>query len=183
MDIVVARFNENLDWTMNLENVIIYNKGEKLPEHFNSKQLPNIGREQHTYYTHIYENYYNLNDYTVFLQGNPFEHTKNLIFKIPPIDFEFLSDDILDCNLRDCKYHSGLDLMGTYSYLFGKLPKKKFMPFKFGAGSQFIVSKQRIQSRPRDFYLKVLGLLDNNNPDGPYIFERFTRLIFSKSLS
>jgi len=70
--IIVARYNENLEWTKPFSNVIVYNKGEKMEDEYNEIFLDNVGREGHTYYTYICENYDNLSDYTIFLQGYPF---------------------------------------------------------------------------------------------------------------
>jgi hypothetical protein len=77
--IVVSRYNEDVNWTKQFNNVIIYNKGEKLSDDFNQILLNNVGREGHTYYKHIYDNYDNLDDYIIFLQGNPFDHSPDII--------------------------------------------------------------------------------------------------------
>ena len=58
--IVVARYNENIEWTKQFSNVIIYNKGTPLKGKYNEIYLNNVGREGHTYYKHIYDNYENL---------------------------------------------------------------------------------------------------------------------------
>lgn len=77
VDIVIARYNEDLSWLDNIRekypeyNIIIYNKGEYIP---NSIPLLNVGRESDTYLTHIINNYTNLANITIFLQGNPFDH-------------------------------------------------------------------------------------------------------------
>ena len=101
--IVVARYNEDLEWTKQFKNVLVYNKGSILTGDFNQLSLINVGREGHTYYKHIYDNYDNLTDYTIFLQGNPFDHSPNIISNLNylnylfnntdlSIDFEFLSE-------------------------------------------------------------------------------------------
>lgn len=75
MVLVVARYNENIDWLKNTAlNYIIFNKGEaNLPLWVkNEIKLPNIGREAHTYLTYIILNYDNLPEHSVFVQGNPF---------------------------------------------------------------------------------------------------------------
>ncbi len=84
-DIVVARYNENLDW-LNLIpkhfNIIIYNKGDTLTNIKNNWkiiQLQNIGRESHTYLQHIINNYDTLADKTVFCQGDTLFHSPNFI--------------------------------------------------------------------------------------------------------
>jgi len=80
--LVVARYNEDISWTKRYPNVTIYNKGSPINGYDNVINLPNVGREGHTFYTHIVLNYDNLDDMTIFLQGNPFEHTKNIIAKL-----------------------------------------------------------------------------------------------------
>jgi len=41
--IVVARYNEDLEWTKIFSNVIVYNKGKPLSDDFNEKYLNNVG--------------------------------------------------------------------------------------------------------------------------------------------
>ena len=184
--IVVARYTEPLEWTKQFSNIIIYNKGSPLPYDFNQKFLINVGREGHTYYKHIYDNYDNLADYTIFLQGNPFDHSPNIISNLNKyinntdlsIDFEFLSELVLNCNLSGCPYHSGIPLIDTYEKIFGE--RKEYMEFKFGAGAQFIVSKKKILQRPKEFYLKIVEMLGNDiSPMEGFVIERFHTLIFT----
>ena len=80
--IVVSRYNENINWTKVFDNVIIYNKGTKIENLKNQIYLKNVGREGHTYFRYIYDNYDDLKDYTIFLQGRPFDHSPNLIQKL-----------------------------------------------------------------------------------------------------
>jgi hypothetical protein len=78
IEIVVARFNENLEWInlppFNKYNIKCYNKGND--NNFNIQypheifKLDNVGRCDHTYLYHIVNNYDNLKDYTVFLPGS-----------------------------------------------------------------------------------------------------------------
>jgi hypothetical protein len=187
--IVVARYNEDLNWTKNFSNVIVYNKGTPLTNDFNQIALNNVGREGHTYYKHIYDNYDNLADYTFFLQGNPFDHSPNIIPNLIKyigninnkdlnVDFEFLSETILDCNLDGCIHHYGLPLRDVYEKLFDE--RHAFMNYKFGAGAQFIVSKKKILQRPKEFYLKIIEMLENDiNPVEGYVIERFHNLVFN----
>ena len=81
--IVVARYAENCSWTNILTNdIIIYNKGPTLSSKHKVIDLPNNGREGGTYLDHIINNYNNLHDYTIFIQGDPFEHSPDLISTI-----------------------------------------------------------------------------------------------------
>jgi hypothetical protein len=187
--IVVARYNENVEWTKQFSNVIIYNKGSPLKDNFNEIFMDNVGRESHTYYKHIYDNYDNLADYTVFLQANPFDHSPNIISNLNKyvhntnlsIDFEFLSEYIKNCNLSGCIHHYGLPLINSYEKIFGE--RKEHMKFTFGAGAQFIVSKKKILQRPKEFYLNIVEMLDKSiKPIEAYVIERFHGLILASKM-
>lgn len=227
MDIIVARYNENIEWTKEFSNIIIYNKGEKLPCGYNEIVLENVGREGHTYYKYIYDNYDNLKEYTVFLQGNPFDHSHNIInnlrkynenlkileenlkiceenLKISEenlqiynqnlkrynqnlkrynqklnIDFKFLSDKILTTYLDGCPYHYGLTLRNVYELLFNE-KREENINIEFGCGAQFIVSKNQILKRPKNFYLQIVKLLEYDiNPIEGYVIERLHKIIFT----
>ena len=94
------------------------------------------------------------------------------------IDFEFLSEYIINCNLSGCDYHSNLPLINIYEKLFNM--EKTNMPFQFGAGAQFIVSKKKILQRPKEFYLKIVEMLEYDiNPIEGFVIERFHNLIFN----
>ena len=78
---IIARYNENLDWVENLSgNVLVYNKGDNYKWPYQVVHTKNFGRESETYIRAIIENYESLNNFDdiVFLQGEPFEHCKNL---------------------------------------------------------------------------------------------------------
>ena len=184
--LIVSRYNENVEWTKQLPNVIIYNKGKKLEEGYNEILLENVGCESHTYYKYICDTYDNLEDYTIFLQGNPFDHSPNIINNLQKylnnkelnINFEFISEKIINSNLTGCHYHPGLPLTTVYEKLFNE--KKEDMNFEFGEGSQFIVSKKQILKRPKEFYLKIVEMLQNEiKPIEGYVIERFHKLIFN----
>ena len=76
--IVVAKYKEDVDWTQYINHsVVIYDKSDEPIT--NSIHLKNVGKEGETFLRHIVENYDNLDDITVFLQGNPFEHLNYLV--------------------------------------------------------------------------------------------------------
>ena len=184
ISIVVARYNENIEWTTQFPNVRIYNKGKPLNNRYDEVELDNVGREGHTYYKYIYDNYDSLADYTIFLQGNPFDHSPNIISNIHNyinnrdlnIGFEFLSETVFSCYLTGCIHHPNLPLKDVYEKLFNE--KKENMKFVFGAGAQFIVSKKNIIKHPKTFYLKLVEMLEYNiNPIEGYVIERFHKII------
>jgi hypothetical protein len=128
-----------------------------------------------------------LEDYTIFLQGRPFDHSPNIIIDIYKylnrseinLDFESLSEGNLSINLiSGCQTHRGLPLMDIYRKLFGH--DCSGGEYLFGAGAQFIVSKQQILKRPKEFYLKIVEMLQYSiNPIEGFVIERLHPLIFS----
>lgn len=77
IDMVIARYNEPLDWLNEINtdniNVICYNKNEQ--EFYHPKvdkviNLPNIGKCDHTFLYHIINNYNCLSDMTIFTVGS-----------------------------------------------------------------------------------------------------------------
>ena len=183
MRIVVARYNENVEWTKEFTNVTIYNKGEPLPTEFNEIRLNNVGREGHTYYTHIVNQYNSLDDFTIFLQGNPFDHSPNIIetlrhLQINPSAFDFVTKHKFICEMRGCYHHAGLPLQETFIRLFGFKPSDG--SFIFGPGAQFIVSKQKILKHSLNFYKKIVDILEKDvNPIEGYVIERFHGIILN----
>ncbi len=86
ISIVVARYNEDLKWTLeepfNKFKYIVYNKGDN--DNFEKTNvesiitLPNVGKCDHTYLYHVYNSYDNLADINVFLPGSiDMENKKN----------------------------------------------------------------------------------------------------------
>lgn len=69
VDIVLARYDEDTSWVQRFGSearVVIYNKG---PPQNGTIELPNVGRESHTYLHHIVNNYDDLAHWTVFSQA------------------------------------------------------------------------------------------------------------------
>ena len=150
-------------------------------------EMPNIGREGHTYTNHIIENYNNLDDYTIFLQGYPYDHTPKLneilnkIFQ-DEIDFLYknLSSKVWRCQLNRDQFRSDLKIKKIYSEMYNIDNPKNFC-FKFGAGAQFCVSKKLILKNNLSFYKKILNYLNKKcNPIEGHIIERLWFIFFTK---
>ena len=184
LTIVVARYNEPIEWTNGIINdktkCIIYNKGSKLNHSVCPViYLPNVGREGHTYLYHIINNYDNLSEYTMFLQGQPFDHTPYLECILASDEwkkpFHVMSANIF--NLIVNQEHNPYNMYGLYSTIFNR--KKKELSFWFGAGAQFCVSRATIHSRPKEFYEKIYAILARDvNPIEGHVIERFWPMIF-----
>jgi hypothetical protein len=196
--IVVARYNENINYLIPLSNiVIIYNKGnDNIPLEFkNVINLPNIGREAHTYLYHIINNYNNLSENTMFIQANIKDH-KLLDFK------EYLKNNTFTGKLS----RNNINILKSYIHHDGKylkdlkqglLKKVNITPFNFindnlGIdikylnyvnivwGANFCVNKKLIQNKNIDFYKSIIKYVEyHSNPEEGHFFERSWYLIFN----
>jgi hypothetical protein len=94
LQLIVSRYNEDVQWTSAYSNIAtVYNKGSpetcygKKDSHLNIQQLPNIGREGHTYLYHINDvlskdtTHFSSVRY-VFSQGDPFTHNITFLFAV-----------------------------------------------------------------------------------------------------
>jgi hypothetical protein len=190
MKIIVSRYNEDISWTKDLSNVCIINKGndQVITEH-EVMNYDNVGREGHTYYKYIVDNYDSLDEYFVFLQGYPFDHSPNIMHNLEVVknyllehkeSFCYLSENVIPTNLAgDPHFREGyLPMKEVYYYLFNE--KKTNLDIMFGAGAQFMVSRELIMRRPKEFYQKIVDLLGyHSNPVEGHVIERFHRLIFA----
>jgi hypothetical protein len=189
--IIITRYNESLNWAKKFNNVLLYNKGNQndpILNDFNYINIPNVGRDIHTIFYHIYHNYDSLDDYLVFLQGFAHDHSPNLNKNMNKIInqinnnehihnlYEDLSELVLDGKIF-C--HESIDIMDkVYERIFGeKMGDKKII---FGSGAQFIVSRHNILKRSRDFYKNIMDILDYSNmPYEIFEVERFIQVIFN----
>lgn len=147
--LVLARYEENLDWVIEnnlVDKTKIYNKGSDLPSKFiNVTKLSNVGREAHTYLHHIIFNYDKLADFTYFCQGNPFDHSLKFVKKFNSLDinkFTYLGDfshKIYKNYLHDeSVYDKSLPLVASTLNLTSFLPSV----YEFKSGAIFAVPKK-----------------------------------------
>lgn len=200
--ILVARYTEDIRWLRWLElkdhaKILIVDKGEgvNLRSHhtFDHTKIllqsaNNIGREGHTFYNFIVQNYNNLPDYLVLVQGNPFDHSPHIIdnlnkFLDAPHDthFQYLSEEFHDVDLDFKGHYNGttpLPMRNVWEYIFGTRINDPY-EWSFGAGAQFIVSKQAILLRPISVYIRIVELLERScDPIEGYCMERLHPVVF-----
>jgi Protein of unknown function (DUF3431) len=188
LHIVIARYNESLDWLDTCltphqrRSVWVYDKGA-------SGSLPNIGREAHTYLTHIIENWDNLPERVYFLQGDPFPHlefqpsfemiqkwfrawdsqinrggfSKNI--KVNDIDRNYREPNTDPCPLN-----------------FGDWMEAHVAPFRspihWYTGAIFGVSGANIKNRSKEYYIKLLEEFQTLKPETAYYIERCWFYVF-----
>lgn len=84
--IIISRYKEDISWAKQLNgDIVIYNKDDKWPwDDIPRIDAENYGREGETFVRAILEFYQNLTQYdnVIFLQGNPFEHCKDVLNRI-----------------------------------------------------------------------------------------------------
>jgi hypothetical protein len=198
--IVVARYNENLDWLLPYSDIsIIYNKGIKnISKVFNVLNLPNYGRESHTYLYHIINNYDNLANKTIFFQGRIDDH-KTLqikdyfdnndftgkintpeisILKEPIKHFGKWKDEKTNGAMRTCNYIP----LDWITNIIGTEMDTKQKKFNTVWCAIFSVSKELILKKPKFFYENILRYVDYHpNPEEGHLLERAWYSIFNNN--
>ena len=193
MDLIIARYKENINWldkikeNANIDNIYLYNK---FFDDDGAISLPNVGREAHTYLYHIVNNYDKLNEFNIFLQGDPFPHSPNLSHLINNIDnnkdIQPLNHITIENESHYNRKHElhphGLFLAYFMDLLFDlKLDINQTVAVSYGA--QFICSKKAIQNRPIEFYEFLLKFVSYQNTSIEcYIFERLWLYIFDTNI-
>jgi hypothetical protein len=134
-ELVIAAYDRDYSWVNDLVDVkiTVYRKGTNplLP---NETLIdPNVGRDVHTFFYHLYENYDNLSDITFFSQDYPFDHVANYIDIINgdtetrnqnavqySSDFWIFNSQrmIYACDQYGSPHHPGLDVEGMWNYVF-----------------------------------------------------------------
>ena len=178
MHLVVAKYNENVEWVSNLgHSFTIYNKGTE-NNIGNSINVPNIGRESETYLRYIRDNYTKLPETLVFLQGDPFPHCRTLEYQIANYQNEpvyYLGNELI-YDLEDgSPHHPGLNIVEIAKLLGIYRGTKKYY---FVPGAQFIVKASTIKNRSLEWWkraYKVHSMFHSS----PWVYERFWNDIFT----
>lgn len=176
LDLVVARYRENVDWLSRFPETRqwVYEKDNPQAD----LSLPNVGREAQTYLHHIVENYDRLAEVTVFLQGHPFDHTRDLDHKIRDLPqecgFMCLSEVPLVETGTGSPIHPRLPVGQRYQELFNAPPLDYSL---CRAGACFAVDRTTIHRHPREFYARLRDWIVTDTA-GPWWVERMWKHIF-----
>ncbi len=205
---VVARYSEDLKWIDDLCcTTTVYNKGQSPVD--GATTLSNIGRESHSYLTHIVRNYPDFPEFTVFLQGAPFFHmeegadcftlnsiiTDNLTRNVPFKGFAWfrmVCDQLGRPHQMDDPAKKGkwlgwgkdIPVGHVYEQLFSRPAPQRFIAS--AATGLFMVRKDRVLTRPLSFYEKAVSILESDPMDANntgHAFERLWQVIFNGSKS
>lgn len=191
-EIVMAKTNENTEWTKKLHNhVKIYSKNVNDKYHIPPNMCNDLG-EGSTYLYHIINNYSNLSEWTLFLHAHEthWHHPYSVLKTSCMIDINKLPGHIKflsvnhDCNgnilinnkntnlqpfeLSNDEYNQiMLDIFDEteYNELINEYfsNENKIIKQVYPMCGQFLVHKSRILSRPIEFYIKILNLLNDKH--------------------
>jgi hypothetical protein len=164
LEFVVAKYKEDVGWTdLFINNCTIYSKSP-FQEEFKTIKLENIGREANTYLYHIVHNYNRLAEYTMFMQGYPFDHQ---LFRWE----DYFSGKELFVGTSNARRNAD---SGQYRFdrTFAEWFWKKYigkdrgrMPevLIFGNGAEFSVHKSLILRKPIEYWKELLVLSRSDN--------------------
>lgn len=203
--LVIAHYNEPLDWlTVNFFrniDILIYEKGDASKGQLTPNQiaLPNIGREAHTYLTHIVNNYDNLAQLTIFSQGMWQDHVFNIWQSIGICGDKGFSD-FAHLRIHMCFNETSRQDMRRRNpwskyintpspaliALFQEIFPNQSLPdwIEFGANAIFSVRRDIIHRHPRDLYIRLLSHFDPEKRSSEYInsmaytLEYFWKILF-----
>ncbi len=190
--LVVARYNEDVQWLFPFKDIVyLYNKGNYHPtlDSFNTIALQNVGRESHTYLTHIVENYDNLAEHVLFFQAHIDDHKRlpfneyfgfdGFIGKKVDLDIQSLQkriphfgkwkEMIRNGNMK-LSDHTPYDFI---KYLLGINIPENVHKTKIVWSALFSVSREVIHQKPLYFYKNALRYISHHvNPEEGHFFER-----------
>jgi hypothetical protein len=196
LELVVARYEENLNWLRRVPRAFLVTVYDKSTAPYpDSIPLPNIGREAHTYLHHICTRYDSLSDLTVFCQGKPFDHAFDFHHTLRALasgerhieNFFWLghiadtdpADGVLFRNWSKNEDGRDLDLNGFHHALFGTNGPPVY---PFFLGGQLIVTRACIHRRSKEFYERALQL-SIEFPDAAHCYERTWDRVFGEAES
>ncbi|XP_038078486.1 uncharacterized protein LOC119745892 [Patiria miniata] len=201
-EFVIAHYNEELDWLKPIANRShVYHKGPDMQPPFAVSKwetLPNLGRESHTYLHHIIENYDNLKNITVFLQGHGPQSDGGFCFP-QPMDFVTNALKKRFCRARgatedwnglhytgnmpqDIKSgvlrKSNTTLSDVYAALFNASHPPSLPRCLKGC---FSGTRDNIWKHPKSFYQKAMRYVDfHPNPEEGHFMERLWCVIVNE---
>lgn len=188
LEIVVARYNEDMSYVntppFNQYPIWCYNKGTNEDfthtEKMKIENLPNVGRECHTYLHHIIQNYDRLPEVTVFLSGsayndhkkektmktihNAIQHRRSVfVYSIHENVRQHLYDFTLDyyepTDFKNRSLNPNANLKLANIRPFGKWFEKWFPNTDVhyvNFGCIFAIHRKHIHNRPKSFYEELI---------------------------
>lgn len=203
-DVVISRFDEDPAWAIERfggsSSLYLYDKGgpegsgaglrgKSFSSRVRYEELPNVGRESHTYLHHIIEHYDSLPEVVHFTQASVKEHpwyesvasflTFEGSFLACPISVTLpLKDSDVPQPCKSTTTHSDL-VIADWARTFVDPLLKDEDPIRPFTNGIFSVTRARILSRPREYYGRLKTQLEvSSNPLSGHYMERLWHRIF-----
>jgi hypothetical protein len=196
-EVLVSIYDREYSWIKKLNKDIrlsLYKKGDRMEMQPNEIFLsPNVGRDVHTFFSHLHERYYSLSDYTFTCQDYFEDHVNNYIYimnsnpavwneeakQIIENECWFFSTHhgLIYCERDGSPHHPGLNITDMWSRLFkSEMPEHVY----FTAAGHFCITANQVRKRPPQFYKKIVDILANEHI-APWIIERLEGYIFDSN--
>lgn len=195
-EFVIAHHKENLDWLAPVADYChVYDKGHEAARKpsfhvMKWEELPNVGREAHTYLHHIIWNYEHLANITVFLQGQLTDHAPDFCFQTP-MEFLERAKKGVRCIVKG-KYsdwgriphvgkwkkawdsglmrHANRSVGQFYHMAFRRAPPTSVDVCLAGC---FSATRRCLLQHPKEFYQRMISTLsDHSDPEEVHYIER-----------
>jgi hypothetical protein len=189
-EMVIARYEEKMHWVDFLPEkekrnyrITLSNSGGELekPAIDNFVIRENYGREAGHYMNFIIENYDNLLDHTVFIQGNPWPHAEaqfllEIFYGAPKFEHEmsFIGTNTPTCIPKVQRWSEAEHIIKSG---WGKTPWPETktghngIAWFIGGGAQFYVSKKLVHKRPKDHYERILKCAEDPDSNFAHVLE------------
>ena len=184
--LIIARYYENLDWIeqlTNLKDYIIYNKGSMDDVPYSCTELPqDNSRDSGTWLHHIINNYNNLYDCNIFLQGTPYKHNPGIIHYLN--NFNTIPDNVEWLGIpKETIYNTGhsknLPLLQICKHIFPDKQYDETSIFRFSNCAQYTVPLKFINNKSLEWWQYSQSVLKYYiNQGSPWVFERLWPLIW-----
>jgi len=177
-ELIVARYKENIDWLNQVPRmkVSVYDKG--------TDNLPNIGRESHTYLWHIVNNYDVLSEWSLFSQANPFDHCFDFldIFDKGTENAKIQTEDFCGISEKDSEIVILPNSCESLYSIFRILELKTPSSLHYTCGALILVSRRAIRRIPLEKYSRLLDL-HLKFDQTPWMFELCWPVIFGRRVT
>ena len=182
----ISHFNGDIEWVSQIDknNYIVYNKsGEELPKEINHVNIRNLGYNLYSYLKFIIDNYNDLPETIVFCKDNifrrhiEFDLFKNLLKRNTFTSIEenthknefpivLKTSDSGFTEINSSWYRNKYprlffkDFNYFYQYIFENVEKPLFV--RFAPGANYIVPKNNILLRSKNFYKNLLTFVSHS---------------------
>jgi len=188
-NIVVSRYNKNVDFIYKLDNVNVMVYDKENPN--NPYNIPvNKGDEASVYLKYIVDHYHNLPDYTFFMHDEEYawHHSGSIIDKYN----EAVSSNELYYNINDgCIWKDNLPTREFYIKILiwyseyiekyipiSKVPNNIDFLSGYRGSAQFLVHRDLILNFPIEFYEKIYNWVISTDNNSRGYFLEYTWHIF-----